>query len=127
VLNLGLLPYAQTGELYRSCHAGVAFMLTPHPSYLPLELMACGTIAITNLNPGTAWLLEDGVNCRTTYPSATCLAETIEEVLDRYDSLGAVRDQALDTIRKAHSDWSVPLEQIARFLDDPLGRARDER
>ncbi|MFL5310105.1 MAG: glycosyltransferase [Myxococcales bacterium] len=121
VRNLGLLPYAQTGELYRGCHAGVAFMLTPHPSYLPLELMACGAVAIANVNPGTGWLLKDGDNCRITHATASCLAETVEEVLDRYDELGALREHALMTVRNGHSDWAIPLERIARFLDDPLG------
>ena len=29
-------------RLYGSCHIGLCFMLTPHPSYQPLEFMACG-------------------------------------------------------------------------------------
>jgi glycosyltransferase involved in cell wall biosynthesis/GT2 family glycosyltransferase len=123
VRNLGLLPYAQTGDLYRSCHAGVAFMLTPHPSYLPLELMACGALAIANVNPGTAWLLRDGENCRTTQATASCLTETVEEVLDGYDELAPVRERALATVQSAHCDWSIPLERIARFLDEPIAHA----
>ena len=50
VHNLGLLPYAATGALYRSCTAGVALMMTCHPSYLPFELMACGALVVTNSN-----------------------------------------------------------------------------
>jgi hypothetical protein len=45
VENLGLLDYRQTADLYRTCHAGAVLMLTRHPSYIPLELMASGALA----------------------------------------------------------------------------------
>ena len=46
-------------ELYRSCHVGLCFMLTPHPSYQPLEFMASGMATVSNDNPHTGWLLRD--------------------------------------------------------------------
>ena len=41
--NRGLLESLDAvAELYRSCHVGLVFMLTRHPSYQPLEFMASG-------------------------------------------------------------------------------------
>ena len=80
-----------------------------------------------NANPGTAWLLRDGENCRTTQATAGCLAETVEEVLDRYDELAPLQERALATVQSAHSDWSIPPERIAGFLDDPLAHAETDR
>jgi glycosyltransferase involved in cell wall biosynthesis len=75
VENLGLLEYRQTADLYRTCHAGLVMMFTRHPSYLPLELMASGSLVVTNTNPATRWLLQDGENCRLAEASATSLAD----------------------------------------------------
>ena len=49
VRHLGLLPYEDTGALYRACDAGLVAMATRHPSYLPFELMASGAVVVTNL------------------------------------------------------------------------------
>lgn len=51
IRNTGLLPYAETADLYRTCHVGLVMMMTKHPSYLPFELMACGCSVVSNINP----------------------------------------------------------------------------
>ncbi len=40
--HLGFLDYADTGRLYRTCDVGLSLQVSEHPSYLPLELLACG-------------------------------------------------------------------------------------
>ena len=67
--HLGLLDYRETGELYRSCDAGVALTVSAHPSYLPLELMACGVPVVAFDNPAGDWILhhdENALRCRRT-------------------------------------------------------------
>ena len=51
VSNLGLLPYDETAALYRAADAGLIAMATRHPSYLPLEWMACGAAVVANRIP----------------------------------------------------------------------------
>jgi glycosyltransferase involved in cell wall biosynthesis len=68
VNNLGVLPYEKTADLYRTCDVGLCFMFTKHPSYLPLEMMACGVTVVTNSNPANLWVLADGKNCLLTEP-----------------------------------------------------------
>ncbi len=75
--NLGILPYAETAALYRSSHIGLCFMMTKHPSYLPLELMACGATVVTNQNPANEWLFEDGANCLLTRPTRAGVVEAL--------------------------------------------------
>ncbi|MDQ2092271.1 rhamnosyltransferase WsaF family glycosyltransferase [Marimonas arenosa] len=58
VNNLGLLKtIKEVADLYRSCDLGLVFMATPHPSYQPLEYMACGCLTVTNINEANQWLL----------------------------------------------------------------------
>lgn len=60
VENLGLLKtMEEVAELYRASDIGLVFMATPHPSYQPLEYMACGCLVATNRNEANSWLLND--------------------------------------------------------------------
>ncbi|WP_342374631.1 glycosyltransferase [Myxococcus stipitatus] len=83
VTNLGVLPAERTAALYRECDVGLCFMFTRHPSYLPLEMMACGMTVVTNDNPANHWLLEDGGNCLLAAPTpGSVLARLRAAVLD---------------------------------------------
>jgi glycosyltransferase involved in cell wall biosynthesis len=119
VRMLGLMPYVQTGDLYRSCHVGFVMMMTKHPSYLPLELMACGATVVTNFNEANSWLLKDGVNCLLSPPSASCLATTLSYALDHDDDLILLRKNATDYISSELDDWDTSLARVAKFILNP--------
>jgi glycosyltransferase involved in cell wall biosynthesis len=120
VHNLGLLPYAATGALYRSCTAGVALMMTCHPSYLPFELMASGALVITNSNPYNTWLLKDRENCLLAESSPTALAEALEEGLRNQALREKLVENAQRLIQKKYSNWDAQMEKIYRYLCDRL-------
>ena len=119
VENLGLLTYRQTADLYRSCHAGAVLMLTRHPSYIPLELMASGALVITNRNHWTEWLLRDRENCLLSHTTATCLAETIEEGLTDHALRQRITASAGAMVRERYSKWEDEIARIYEFLCDP--------
>jgi glycosyltransferase involved in cell wall biosynthesis len=119
VINLGLLPYAETGELYRSCHMGLAMMMTRHPSYLPLELMACGSLVVVNDNPANRWLLRDHDNCLMSPSSAGCLTQTLVRAAEDYPALSEIRARAEREIEIRHSDWDATLDSIWEFMRMP--------
>jgi len=116
---IGLLPYAQTGDLYRSCHVGLAMMMTRHPSYLPFEMMACGTLVVANRNSANSWFLKDGENCLVSEPTASCLADTLVDALLHYDSYAPIRRRAAELIRTEHSDWATAMNEVAAFMHEP--------
>ena len=119
IRNLGMLPYKETGDLYRSCHVGLVMMMTKHPSYLPLELMACGTIVVANYNPANIWLLKNDDNCLLSAPSASCLAATLSYGLDHYDELAPLRQRAAKQILTDTGDWDSSLSEVAQFILKP--------
>jgi len=119
VRTLGMLPYAATGDLYRSCHVGFVMMMTKHPSYLPFELMACGSLVVTNYNEANTWLLKDGENCLISMPSATCLAKTLSFALENYEGLGAIRESAVESILTKYGDWDKSFREVSAFLFKP--------
>lgn len=116
VLSLGMLPYEETADLYRTCHVGLSMMMTKHPSYLPLEMMACGTIVLANQNDANSWLLQDHYNCLTFMPTKSCLVEKISYALENYKSLTEIRRNGIETIRTNHSSWEDSLQKVASFM-----------
>lgn len=117
VRHLGLLPYAETGALYRACDAGLVAMATRHPSYLPFEFMASGAAVITNRNEHTAWLLRDGENAALCELTHSDIVRAVEAVMhDR-----ALRERIVaggyDTIRAGHADWSATCANIHESID----------
>jgi glycosyltransferase involved in cell wall biosynthesis len=67
--------YRNTGNLYRSCDFVLGFMFTPHPSYIPLQAMACGTIPICIDNPYIRWIIRDKDNALAVRPSPQAICE----------------------------------------------------
>ncbi len=117
--NRGLLAYEETASLYRECQAGLVMMFTRHPSYLPFELMASGTLVVTNPNPATRWLLHDRENCLLAAPSATSLAETLELALTNTALRTTITTNALTGIRQNFTDWNGQIEKIFGYMTDP--------
>ena len=119
VENLGLLDYQQTAELYRTCQVGLVMMFTRHPSYLPFELMASGSLVVTNYNPATIWLLKDHENCRLSNASATCIANVLEEALLDQPARERITANAVRHIRASHGDWNKEFEKIHQYMRNP--------
>lgn len=123
VENLGLLPYTQTAQLYKSCDVGLVMMFTRHPSYLPFELMASGCCVVSNLNPWTQWFLEDGKNCLLSKASATSLADRLEEALINAPLHRVLTENAERIITDCYSDWHSEIEKLYTWM----GAARVDR
>ncbi|HZB40794.1 MAG TPA: glycosyltransferase, partial [Ilumatobacter sp.] len=119
--HLGLLDYRETGALYRTCDAGIALTLSEHPSYLPLELMACGTPVVAFDNPAGDWILHHEQNALRSPRTVDGLANA----LIRIATDGALRcrlgDKALADIATRHGDWGTALQEIYGYLCDPRG------
>lgn len=119
VTTIGLLPYSDTGNLYRSCHVGLSMMSTPHPSYLPFEMMACGMLVVTNRNSYNSWLLKDRENCLVSEPTASCLAHTLIYGLENYGNLSHIRSEASSLIANNYGDWDASMSKVANFMHNP--------
>ena len=119
--HLGLLDYRDTGELYRSCDVGVALTVSAHPSYLPLELMACGVPVVAFDNPAGNWIMDHEVNslrCRRTVDG---LAQALERLVLDGELRERLGSAAEATIAERFSDWDRALSGVYDILADPDG------
>jgi len=109
--NAGMLDDLDAvARLYRSCDVGLAFMLTPHPSYLPLEFMASGVATVTNANPHTAWLLRHEDNALLAPPLPGAVAEQIGRLVED----PALRERLAEAGRAtvAATRWEDEMERV---------------
>ncbi|RXZ72068.1 glycosyltransferase family protein [Agromyces albus] len=122
-IDLGLLDYRATGAIYRETDIGLTLQISRHPSYLPLELMACGVPMVAPDSSWFSWLFQDGDN-------SLLAMRTYDDIVERLDRL--VRDSelrarlskgALERIDANHSDWDAALSGIYGYLCDPEGAA----
>lgn len=116
--NIGMLnSLNEVAELYRSSTMGLVFMLTPHPSYQPLEFMATGCITVTNANKGTNWLLQHNKNCMLTSLFPSDIAHTIINTLKDDMLQKKLISGGLDTI--SDFTWDNAFSTIRTFINSP--------
>lgn len=118
ITNLGLLDSIEkVADLYRKCDVGLVFMFTPHPSYQPLEYMACGCATVTNINESNMWLLKDKENCILSEPTISCVAENIINLLKDDHTRNNIIKNGIKTIE--NNKWENELNKIVEFVKHP--------
>jgi glycosyltransferase involved in cell wall biosynthesis len=100
----------EVAALYRSCDVGIAFMLTRHPSYQPLEFMASGMATVSNRNPHTAWLLRHEENALLAEPLPALVAEQVARLVE--DPGLRERLAAAGRAEVAGRSWDDELERV---------------
>jgi glycosyltransferase involved in cell wall biosynthesis len=115
VENLGLLPTIEdVASLYRSCHIGLVFMFTKHPSYQPIEMMASGMAVVANENSALKLLLRNMENSLVAEPTVTSVAEAISSLVRDADRRNAVASEGLKTAQQ--TCWNTEIEDVYEFL-----------
>jgi glycosyltransferase involved in cell wall biosynthesis len=122
VKHVGLLDYRATGDLYRQCDVGLALTVSKHPSYLPLELMACGVPVVAFDSPHFSWLLRDGQNSLLAERTVDGVADALERLVVDEGLRDRLARQGLADIAANHSSWDKALAGIYPFLADPERR-----
>ncbi len=118
VTNLGLLgTLPEVADLYRSADMGLVLMATPHPSYQPLEYMACGCVTVTNLNEANRWLLTAD-NALLIEPIPEIAAKRIVDLLADPAGMAHRIKRGYDTV--ADLRWDLAFKVIeTRLLTTP--------
>ena len=121
ITNLGLIDSLEkVAELYRKCDIGLVFMFTPHPSYQPLEYMACGCATVSNINENNGWLLKNMENAILSEPTISCVAESIINLIKDEELRENIISNGYKTIENL--DWNIELNKILEFIKNPLNK-----
>lgn len=118
-LDLGLLDFRETGSVYRETDIGLTMQISRHPSYLPLELMACGVPMVAPDSSYFTWLFEPGVNSMVAMRSVEDIVERLEMLINDRALREELGRNALATIDTNHGSWDSALDHIFGYMSDP--------
>lgn len=118
-VDLGLLDYRETGMLYRETDIGLTMQISRHPSYLPLELMACGVPMVAPDSNDFMWIFEQDVNALLAMRSADDIVEQLATLIENPRLRAELSRGALDTIDARHSSWDAAFDGIYAYMCDP--------
>ncbi len=119
VKQLGLLSYKATGDLYRRCDVGLALTVSKHPSYLPLELMACGVPVVAFDNAWGHWILKDGENSLLARRTVTGVVDALERLCVSRPLREKLAENAIASIAENHNEWDAAFSDVYAYLCDP--------
>lgn len=100
----------QVARLYRDCEVGLCFMLTPHPSYQPLELMASEVAVVSNDNPHTRWLLRHEDNCLLAPALPALVAEQVGRLVEDPDLRARVARTGREEVTRTR--WEDEMQRV---------------
>lgn len=110
------LPWEEYAELVRNVDLGLSLMLTPHPSYPPLDLAACGAVVVTN---------RFGVkqNLNTYSENILCTDLDVSSLVDGI-ARGVKRLENPEEVRRTWEanglkrDWNDSFDPVLQWLGD---------
>lgn len=112
-LNAGLLSLNELPDLYSQCDVALVISFT-NLSLLPLELMACGCVVVSNRGPNVEWLLDE-TNSVLADSAPSTIADAICNVLSDHDRRAQLIVQASNF---AHStSWDAEGQKLIGILE----------
>lgn len=111
-LAAGLLSLGELPDLYSQCDAALVLSLT-NASLLPLELMACGCLVVSNRGPNVEWLLDDSVAILAD-SNIDALVEALEKAVYEPDLRGRLVENALRKV--SATDWKDEAAKMAKIF-----------
>jgi O-antigen biosynthesis protein len=117
--SIGKLSLQQYAQYLIDAAIGVSLMVSPHPSYPPLEMAAFGAVVITNEfeNKNLSSLMKNIISLREVTPEN--IAETLAEQCDRAVSSCATFGELPATLLSAPDDDEFPFvaELVSTWLE----------
>lgn len=114
--NMNVISYDDLPSFYSQFHFTISFMFTKHPSYIPFELMASGSLMIVNNNIANSWLFQDKVNCLCTLPFGSSIIQSLDELIKNPELYKHMAYNGYKTVKSV--TWENELSKIYNFFED---------
>lgn len=112
IVSVGKLSLAEYGALLSQIDIGVSLMLSPHPSYPPLELASSGALVVTNRFENKD-LRAYHSNFETCEPTADDVANAMLRCLKRLENPSNLESEKFD---KLSYSWDATLEPALNWI-----------
>jgi O-antigen biosynthesis protein len=112
-VNRGLLKQDGLAALFSSCDVGLVFSLT-NPSFVPLEMMACGCVVIEIASERLEGVLTHGQDAWLVEPTPQAVADGVVQLLEEKQ----LRERLVENgyARTKTMPWSQSVRQIEAVL-----------
>jgi glycosyltransferase involved in cell wall biosynthesis len=112
-LKAGLISVAELADVYTQCDAGLVVSLS-NLSLLPLEMMACGCVVVSNRGPNVEWLLNNDI-ALLAEPQLDALVAGLEKAV--YDEAYR-KGIAANALQKAEAtNWDREGSKVAAMFE----------
>ncbi len=113
--NLGMVAHDAMGDVYRAADVALCLTASRNPSFMLLELMACGTPVVTVRNRHADWMLGEGAAfvCEA---SRSDIAATVIAVLGDPARAAAHVARAQAVIAERFSDWRPACDRVLEIV-----------
>ncbi|MHB8858184.1 MAG: rhamnosyltransferase WsaF family glycosyltransferase [Thermoleophilia bacterium] len=115
VSSRGKMSLAEWASLARASDVGVSLMSSPHPSYIPLEMVASGMVVVSN-DMYNKNLSKVNGNFVTSEPRVEDIVDCLKEALDRLGSQEEITANARQFVASGRSDWTNNLQAVTQFI-----------
>lgn len=112
--NAGLLSLEQLPDIYSQCDIALVLSFT-NLSLLPLEIMACGCVVVSNEGENVQWLLNDNI-AKLSSPNPVIMAENMIELLNDDVKLKELRINGIEFANS--TNWNDEGEKLASYLEE---------
>ena len=110
----------QLCDVYSQCDFCLVFSMT-NLSLLPFEIMASGSVVMSNYGENNEWLLTEE-NSILVQADPDEIANRMAEILQNKDQLKALRDNGIRTVNQI--TWDKEFENVAQYVKESITKDR---
>lgn len=112
-LNAGVVPISELADLYSQCDVALVLSFS-NVSLLPVELMACGCVVVSNSGPNVQWLLNSS-NSRVVAPTVEAVSGAIVDLLSDAGERRALAERAVGFA--SGTSWEAEGLKVVRLFE----------
>lgn len=115
--SLGVVTMQKLAECYNKCDMCLVISNT-NLSLVPLEVMACGSVAICSKGANSTWMVNEENAVLVDYDPIN-IAETIEYYFNHPEKMDQIRKKGLDFVQK--TSWEKEADKVKSVILNAIG------
>lgn len=119
--SMGKLSLEEYAQFLTDTYAGVSLMVSPHPSYPPLEMAAFGIKTITNTYENKEWKNFSSNITALQNCTPDSIAKALKELCNQYNGTG--ESDVPEAYISSENSFSVLAQSVVKTLNQYLGGA----
>lgn len=119
--SLGVVSMQKLAECYNMCDMCLVISNT-NLSLVPLEVMACGSVAICSKGENSSWMVNSNNAVLVDY-NPLDIADTIEYYFNNPDKLKAIREKGLEFVKK--TSWEKEADKVKEIIVSAINEDKE--